>query len=162
MKPFQILRKPAPWMGALLVLAASLALVACDNDTNITGPQLPELPLGNAFADSVWVTATLTAEGGGCTEARLFYDGQQIGVKYDVCGLAGKGCGEMKVQGFKEERAGRHTIEVRVIRQTSEEVTYRVAAEVSGTAGGPAQIRLGPVSRTLREGDSVTFEIDLP
>ena len=162
MKPLQNLRKPAPWMGALLVLAASLALVACDNDMNITGPRLPDLPPANAFADSVWVTATLTAENGGCSEARLYYDGQQIGVKYDLCGLGDKSCGELKVQGFKEERAGQHTIEVRVIRQTSEEVTYRVAAEVSGTPNGPAQIRLGPVTRTLREGDSVTFEIDMP
>ncbi len=162
MKSFQRLRKPAPWMGAILVLAASLALVACDNDMNITGPQLPEFPPANAYGNSVWVTASLTPESGGCTEARLFYDGQQIGVKHDVCGLADKGCGELEVQGFKEETPGRHTIEVQVIHQTAEEVRYRVAAEVTDSPGGPVRYRLGPVRRTLREGDSVTFEIDIP
>ncbi len=158
MKPFQNHPKSAPWMGALLILAASLALVACDNDMNITGPQVPEfLP-----ANSVSVTATLTGEGGGCTEARLFYDGRQIGVKYDVCGLDGRSCGKLEVKGFAAAGAGRHTIEVKVMRQTSDEVTYRVTAEVSGTPGRPTHHRLGPVSRTLREGDSVTFEVEMP
>ncbi len=160
MKPFPRLRQPASWMGAFLVLAASLALVACGSDVNVTGPQLPEFPPAEPFANSVWITATLTPESGGCTEARLFYDGRQIGVNYDRCDLAGKGCGELKVQGFKEEGAGRHTIEVRVVRQTSEEVTYRIAAEVSGGPGGAPELRLGPVTRTLREGESVTFEFD--
>lgn len=156
MSQFQRPRKTAPWMGAVLVLAVSLALVACDNDMNITGPDIP--PIGNG----VWVTATLNSEEGGCTGARLLYDGQHIGVNYDACGLDSGSCGELMVQGFKEESAGRHTIEVLVLSQTSAEVTYRVAAEVRSRAGGPVLFRLGPVSRTLREGESVTFEIDIP
>ena len=149
------IRNRAPWLGAVFVLLASLALVGCDNDMNITGPELPEW-------DSVWVSATLTAHEGGATEARLYYDGQQIGVKYDVCGLAARGCGDLKVQGFKEESPGLHTIEVRVMKQTAAEVTYRVAVEVRDSPGGPVKIRPAPVTRTLREGDSVTFEVNLP
>ena len=162
MKPFRRLRATAPWAGALLVLMASLALGACDNDVKITGPQLPDFDPDNTFGGSTWVTATLTPEQGGCTEARLLFDGKQIGVKYDVCGLEGKGCGELKVQGFTSEEPGWHTIEVQVMHQTSAEVTYRVAVEVSDKPGGPVQVRPAPVSRTLGEGDSVAFEVELP
>jgi len=145
-------------MGAVLVLAASLALVACDNDMNITGPDFPD-PI--PFDNSVWVTVTLTPKSsGGCTEARLFYDGQRIGVNHGLCGLGTTGCSELKVQGFKEEGPGTHTIEVEVVRQTEEEVTYRVAAEVSGSPDGAPERRLGTVRRTLREGDRVSFEFD--
>ncbi len=155
MRQFQRLRKPAPWIGAVLVLAASLALVACDNDVNFTGPDPP-------VVDAVWVSATLNSEEGGCTGARLLYDGKHIGVNYDACGADGRSCGELTVTGFTDETAGRHTIEVLVLGQTSAEVTYQVAAEVRDRPGGPAQFRLGPVSRTLREGESVTFEVDIP
>ncbi len=158
MKSLQRLRKPAPWLGAVLVLAASLTLVACDNDLNVTGPEFPD---PTPFAESVWITATLTPEGpGGCTQAKLFYDGQRIGIKHEVCGLGTTGCGELRIRGFKEEIPGLHVIEVEVVHQTGEEVTYRVAAEVSDTPHGAPKVRLGPVSRTLREGDRVSFEFE--
>ena len=132
-----------------------LALVACDNDVDITGPEPPEF-------EAVWVTATLSAWRGGSTEARLLYDGKHIGFNHDVCDPEGRSCGELKVTGYTEKSSGRHTIEVQVMDQPSTEVTWQVAAEVRYQSGGQAEIRLGPVSRTLREGDSVTFEIEIP
>ena len=155
MRPLQILRKPAPWMGAILVLTASLALVACDNDVDITEPRRPDF-------EAVWVTATLNAWRGGFTEARLFYDGKRIGVNHDVYDLEGRSCGDLTVTGFTEKSSGRHTIEVQVVDQPSTEMMWRVAAEVRYEAGGPAQMRLGPVTKTLRDGDSVTFAVEIP
>ena len=154
------LREPAPWLGAVLVLAAALALVACDNDMNITGPDLPGPgPIHN----SVWVTGTLTPQSsGGCNEAWLYYDGRRIGIQHELCGLGTTGCRELKVQGFKEESPGPHTLEVEVVHQTGEEVRYLVAAEVSDRPNGAPTLRLGPVSRTLREGDRVSFTFDAP
>ena len=154
MKPLQILRKPAPWMGAVLVLMASLALVACDSDVDITTPDWPEW-------QTVWVTATLNSSTEGPTEARLLYDGRHIGANHDVC-AGGGSCGALEVTGYTNRDSGRHTIEVQVMQQSSAEVTWQVAAEVRYRAGGPVQARLGPVSRTLREGDSVTFEVEIP
>ena len=155
MKPLQSLRKRASWSGAVLVLMVSLALVACGSDVNITGPDWPEF-------EAVWVTATLSASRGGPAEVRLLYDGKHIGANRDVCDPEGRGCGELKVTGFAEKSPGRHTIEVQVMGQPSAEMTWRVAAEVRYQVGGAAQIRLGPVSRTLREGDCVAFEVDIP
>ena len=131
-------RNPAPWMGALLVVAAVLALAACDSDVNFTGPQIPEIPPANA--DTVWVAATLTStsDGGSCLEARLLYDGKHIGQNNCKNDGDGKSCAEMELAGYTDKSAGRHTLEIQVLRQSPAEVVYRAKAELRNGAFGPA------------------------
>ncbi len=159
----QVLRfhNSASWMGALLVLAAVLALAACDNDIDITGPEIPIIP---PPAGVVWVAGTLTAtsEGGACLEARLLYDGTSIGRSYCKGDGEGENCAELKLQGFKEKRAGHHTLELRVERQSPAEVVYRAELELRSTPSGQPYQRLGPATEALREGQSVSFVFDVP
>ncbi len=151
-------RNPAPWTGALLVLAAALALAACDNDVDITGPDIPDF---TPPAGAVWVAGTLTATSeGGCLEARLLYDGTSISRAF--CQGDGENCAEIKLQGFKEKRSGRHTLEIRVERQSPAEVVYRAQLELRSAPSGPPYQRLGPATAALREGESVSFEVDIP
>ncbi len=160
MKQAMKFRNPAPRMGALLVLAAALALAACDSDVNITGPDIPVIPPPHG---SVWVSATLTSisEGGSCLEARLFYDGKSIGRSY-CKSEGGDDCAEMELNGFTEETAGHHTLEVQVVRQSAAEVVYTAQAELRDGPHRPAYQSLGPASEALRQGESVSFEFDLP
>ncbi len=156
MKQALKIRNPAPWMGALLVLAAAIALVACDGDVDITAPPIPVIPP----AGTVWVAGTLTStsEGGSCLEARILYDGQVIGRNSCEKSSAGDSCSEIKLQGFKEASAGRHTIELQVLRQSPAEVVYRAEVELRSGPFRPPFQTLGPISQALREGESVTFD----
>ncbi len=159
MKQALKIRNPAPWMGALLVLAAAMVLVACDGDVDITAPPIPVIPP----VDSVWVAATLTStsEGGSCLEARILYDGAHIGRNSCNKSSAGDSCAEMELTGFTERIAGRHTVELQVLRQSPAEVVYRAEVELRNDRFGPPFQNLGPTSRELREGESVTFEFDM-
>ncbi len=154
-------RNPAPWLGALLVLAAALSLAACDHDIDITAPDIPG---PTPVIGSVWVAGTLstTSEGGSCLEARLIYDGKVIGRSYCKADAAGS-CAEMELAGFTEESPGRHTLELQVVRQAPGEVVYTAQAELR--LGGPHRPlfqSLGPTSKMLHEGESVTFTFDIP
>ncbi len=148
-------RKPAPWMGALLALAAALALAACDSNIDITGPDFPDI-------QGVWVNATLasTSEGGSLLEARLLFDGRHI-ARNNCDNAAGNSCAVMNLTGFATRTAGRHTLELQVLRQSPAEVVYRADVELRSSRSGSPFQRLGPTSEALREGESVTFEIDI-
>ena len=155
------IRTPAYWMGALLVLAAAMALGACDNDVNFTGPRIPVIPTGD---DAVWVSGTLTSitEGGSCFEARILYDGQHIGRNSCEKTSNGNSCSVMRLAGYKEKTAGRHTVELQVLRQSPAEVVYRAELELRDGRLGPLFQSPGPTRKALREGESVTFEFDVP
>ena len=144
----------------LLALAAALALAACDNDLNITGPRFPESPRLQVPGQNIWVTGTLTPEDGYCYEAILRYDGQEIA--HDFC-RAGGDCDEMELSGLAPEGGGHHTVELHVLRQEppGSELLYTAAVVLRGDPLD-SPISLGPTRQVLRAGDSLVFELDLP
>ncbi len=161
MKQALKLRNRAPWLGALLVLTAALALAACDSDVNVTGPQLPDLPPVPQVTNTIWVHATLSSVDGHCLEFRLLYDHREIA--HSVCRV-GSDCAEMQLAGFAPEGSGRHTVELQVVRQEPPDgaVVYRAAVELAGGSLASPGLTLGPTNRTLRAGESVAFEFDMP
>ena len=144
--------------GALLTLIATLALAACDSDVNVTGPQIPDLP---PVANTIWVHATLSSDDGHCLELRLLYDHREIA--HSVCRV-GRDCTEMQLAGFAPEGRGRHTVELQIVRQQPADgtVAYRATVELAGGPIASPGLTLGPANRTLRAGESMVFEFDIP
>ncbi len=157
MKQAMKFRNPAPALGALLVLTAALALFACDSDVDITGPQPPELPPGTV----IYLTGTLISEDGSCLEARLLYNGKHVGRNSCQSG-PGRDCTEMRLAGYSDKGSGLHTVELQVLRQDPAAVIYKAELEVRDRPFGPLELSLGPTRETLREGEGVTFEFELP
>lgn len=161
MKPKLRFRNAAPRLQALLALLAALALVACDSDINVTGPQLPEPQPLDTVTDSIWVVGNLKPIDGYCYEARMRYDG--LVLAHSFC-RAGGDCANFELTGFAPEGSGRHTVELEVMRQEppGSVLVYSLAVELRDGPLGPSLLSLGPTFEELRAGESFVFEFEMP
>lgn len=156
-------RNPTPRSALFLILAVALALAACDNDIEITAPQIPTSNPG-VFTSSEWVqtlhiSGTLSAAQGSCLEATILFDGQEIVGARTAC-FTPDGCATLELRGraFSVNR-GQHTIAFRVLRQSPQVVEYQAAGNVLVELSHLSyDMPLGPAQATLGSGESVIFD----
>ncbi len=140
-----------------MLLAAALTSAACESDVNITGPEFPTLtPQWQSFQ----ISGTLTAAQASCLEATILYDGQELPGARAVCGKA-RGCKKLHLQAVSiGATPGPHTIAFRVLRQSAPAVEYEAEGLVVAELGEAPPKILGPVHKTLEEGQGVTFDFN--
>lgn len=162
MKPVESLSPAMRRALPMLVWAAALTLVACDNSVNFspTEPRYTDFPpVGER---TLQVSGSLTAEAGSCLEATVLYDGVELPGARAICSDP-RGCAELELAAVTRTGSGRHTISFQVLDQSAEVVEYSVRGEVlvtrEGLALGGVKISLGPTSATLRPGEIVTFDV---
>lgn len=160
-----------PTRRALLVLvcAAALSVVACDNDVTFspTAPTFPNLQnIGNVTTAgpgrSLEIRGSLTAKQGSCLEATILYDGRELEGARAVC-REGPGCAKLELTADVLSTGGHHTISFQVLSQSSEVVDYVAEGSVLVSREGIPflmTIDLEPTRATLRPGESVTFDVD--
>lgn len=146
----------------VVLWAAAMMLVACDNDVNYS-PTAPDWPIITPVGDrELQISGKLTTEQGTCLEATILYDGVELEGARTRCPDPG-GCAAQTLEGVTSSSSGRHTISFQVLDQSAPAVEYMAQGEVLVTREGlglqGVLIRLGPEQSTLRLGDSVTFEI---
>jgi hypothetical protein len=152
----------------VLVCAAALTAVACDNDVNFSpvAPTFPNLQnIGNvttAGSRSLEISGSLTATQGSCLEATILYDGKELEGARAVC-REGPGCARLELTADVLSASGHHTISFQVLSQSSEVVDYVAEGSVLMFREGlpfVMTIDLEPTRATLRRGESVTFGVD--
>jgi hypothetical protein len=157
------------WALLVLVGAAALTLVACDNDVNFNpiAPAFPRLPTSPdptpmGPGRNLEIFGTLTAERGSCREATVLYDGRELAGARTVCPKV-TGCAKLELSAVVNSTAGHHTISFQVLSQSSDPVDYLAKGRVRVSQEGLAMvttIRLDPTRATLRPGESVNFGVD--
>jgi len=148
------------WWGVLVVLGALLA-PGC-GDVNIE-PWSPTwvFPRGGVGLRTLHITASLTAEQGGCIEARVLYDGQALPDSTVVCPDAA-GCVRLDLTAETTTGSGRHTLALQVVRQPHDATVYVARVSMRMTRDGLGfvlPISPDPVRTTLRAGGIVSFEL---
>ena len=147
-----------------LVWAAAMMLVACDNDLTFspTAPTFPNFaPVGTGR--SVEISGSLTAAEGSCLEATVLFDGAEVAGARARCPNS-RGCAEMDLDAITHTSPGHHTISFRVLRQSSEAVSYSAAGRIQVSRDGlsmSSTIPLEPRRATLRTGDGVTYDVEI-
>jgi hypothetical protein len=169
MKRTTFLSSPARRALQVLVLAATLAVVACDNDV-IFNPATPTFSDLTTFPNitstgqgrSLEILGSLTAEQGSCFEATILYDGEELAGARAVC-PHGSRCAKLELTADARSISGHHTISFQVLSQSPEAVDYVAKGSVLVSREGIPMVRtidLEPTRATLRSGESVTFEVD--
>lgn len=151
-----------PRHKGVLILALALLLGACDNDVDVTGPELPDWTPLPADFQSFRVFGTLTAEEGSCQEATILYDGRELAFARATCERP-SGCAELGLYaGSVAVRPGHHTIALRVLRQSPDAVRYLAEAEllIETLDGREERRSLGTRRVTLEAGQSAVFGVD--
>ena len=154
-------RPPRPGRRVLrlvMLLAATLALGACDHDIDITAPRIPD-PTPGPDNRTLEISVNLTALDGSCVEATLLWDGVELPGAHRSCA---EGCTRLDLTASTPRSEGVHTLEVQVLRQSPAAVDYMVAGDVV-IAGGPRlgfSMPLGPTHQTLRVGESVSYQLE--
>jgi hypothetical protein len=154
----------------LLIGAAALAVIACNNDVNFN-PAAPtfNLPTDPTSSDltpgsdrNLGIVGTLRAEQGSCFEATILYDGEELAGARAVCREA-SGCAKLELTAFAQSSTGHHTISFQVLRQSPRAVDYLAAGSVRVTREnvllGGVTLPLGPSRARLSSGESVSFDV---
>lgn len=163
--PGSLARRALP----VLVLAAALAVVGCDNEVNFspTAPTFSDLTTipdvtSAGTGRSLEILGSLGAKQGSCFEATILYDGEELAGARAVC-PDGSGCARVELNAGARSTSGHHTISFQVLRQSPEAVNYLAEGRVLVSREGipvVMTIDLEPTRATLRSGESVTFEVD--
>ena len=156
MKRAQIRRSIDSRLWVIVLLATALAAIGCGDNINVIEPPMPiEIPEARA----VQVVGILDAETGGCTEATILYDGQEISGARTECATS-SGCTSLEMESdYLRSMPGLHKVAFQVIHQSQPQVRYTVRGEVSVLLDPDVRIQLGPREVTLSAGESVTFNI---
>jgi len=169
MKKVTFASGPARRALQVLIWAAALTVLACDNDVNFN-PTAPPFPNLMAWPDvttagagrNLEIVGSLTAEQGSCLAATVLYDGEELAGARAVCSKA-SGCAKLELRADVRSTAGRHTISFQVLNQSAEHVDYVAEGRVLVFREGIAlvtTISLEPTRATLRPGQSVRFEVE--
>jgi hypothetical protein len=146
------------------VAVAGLSGLACNNRTDITGPDLGEWewPVGVPGTRSLQISGVLEIQDGAVLEATVLYDGQELAGARSRCPER-SGCAELELEASVLSATGHHTISFQVLRQSQEVIDYRAEGTVLVTREdvnlGGVPIRLGPRHARLEAGGTVTFDI---
>lgn len=147
----------------LLALIAAVTVVACgDVNFDLTRPVTPIYTSSGVGLRTLEISGSLTAAHGTCFEATVLYDGLEIAGSRVVCSDA-EGCRKFNLTAVTSTDSGRHTISLRIIRQSRELIDYRaeIAIRIS-REGLPFVLPISPepVRATLQAGQEATFEIE--
>lgn len=150
------------WPVRFLVLGLALSAVAC-GDVNFN-PMSPTIPWGSnaGLFRTLTIQGRLTAGNGLCLEATVLYDGEELDDARAVCEREG-GCATLDLSARARTGPGKHTLSFRVLRQTNETIDYVANATIVLQRDGislVATLPLGSQHRTLRAGESITFEFE--
>ncbi len=162
MRRAELVKRPSGRALLLVMVAASLALVACDNsvDFSPTPPVVPPFPpIGDR---NLQISGSLSAGGGACFVATILFDGVELPGGRTDCPDA-DGCAKLDLAATTSAGAGTHTISFLVLGQSRGLVDYEARGKVVVTRGGlnfrGRTIYLEPRSASLRPGESVTYEV---
>jgi hypothetical protein len=146
----------------LLTLAVALTSVACDNDVNLPTPTQPIRPFPPIGDRSLQISGSLTTIDGSCLAATILFDGQELAGGRSEC-LDPSGCAALDLSASTASVAGSHTVSFMVLEQSPKKVDYLADGTVlvtrNGLSLGGVVMKLGPKRSTLRQGDSVTFDV---
>lgn len=154
-------RSSAAWQWGLLAVLAAVLAGGC-GDVNV-GPlsPTPTSPGTGVGIRMLHITGTLTAEQGGCVEARVLYDGTPLPNSTVVCPDE-SGCARLALAGETTTTAGRHTLALQVLRQQQDSTVYLAEVTVRMTREGLTfvlPLSPSPVRTALRAGDAVSFAL---
>lgn len=150
-------------VGALVWVAA-MSAVACDNSVKFSPvqPEWPLEPIGSAR--NLQISGSLVAEDGSCVEATILFNGKELPGARAECATP-NGCERIWLEASTTAKAGHHEVAFRVLRQSAEEIDYKVRGAVRfssvGLGFGGAGLPLGPERARLQAGDEVIFELEL-
>jgi hypothetical protein len=147
----------------VLVCAAALTVGACDNDINFTptAPTFPDITPVNV-GRNLEISGRLAAERGGCLEATVLYDGEELPGARTQC-LRPGGCATLELTAATHSSPGSHTVAFKVLRQSPDAVSYVSDGWVQVSRvglGTTASLPLKTTRTTLRPGESVSYEIE--
>ena len=154
---------PARRALRVLVWAAAMTVVGCDNEMNFTptAPTFPDFTPVNV-GRNLEISGRLTAERGGCLEATILYDGEELPGARTQCSQPG-GCATLELTAATHSTPGSHTIAFKVLRQSSDVVGYVADGWVQVNRVGlvtTASLPLKIKRTTLRPGESVSYDIE--
>jgi hypothetical protein len=162
MHPSHHFRRGARGVLLILVSAAAVAVLGCDNDVNFQ-PSLgtfPDFTPVNS-ARSVEISGRLTTTEGSCLEATVLYDGVEIAEARSQCPNP-RGCGEMELTAVTSTSPGHHTISFQVLRQSPEAVRYSADGSVQVARENLSMTFTIPLERKtsmLRARESVSYDV---
>lgn len=169
MKRTTFLSSPVRRAFLVLVLAAALTVVACDNEVNFnpTAPTFSDLTTfpnatSTGTSRSLEILGSLTSEQGSCLEATILYDGEELAGARAVC-PDGSECAKVELTAEAQSTSGHHTISFQVLGQSAEAMDYVAEGRVLVSREGIPMVMtidLEPTRATMRSGESVTFEVD--
>lgn len=161
MMRFTFRHGPAPRRRLSLALLAALLAAACgDVNFHATAPS-PVVPQTGAGIRTLAITGSLTAEQGGCIEARVLYDGRELPGSTVVC-PDDAGCTRLNLSAETTTASGLHTLSLQVLRQPLAATTYVAEVTIRITREGldfVLPISPNQVRTTLRAGETVNFEL---
>lgn len=162
MHPSHHFRRAARGVLPILVAAAAVAVLGCDNDVNFNpiAPTFPDFTPVHS-ARSVEISGRLTTTEGSCLEATVLYDGVEIAGARRQCPNP-RGCNEMELTAVASPDPGHHRISFQVLRQSPEAVRYSVEGSVQVARANLSMtltIPLEPRTSALRARESVSYDV---
>jgi hypothetical protein len=137
-----------------------LAATCGDVNFHATAPS-PVVPGTGAGVRNLTITGSLTAEQGGCIEARVLYDGRELPGSTVVC-PDDEGCTRLNLAAETTTASGLHMLSFQVLRQPLAATTYVAEVTIRMTREGlDFVLPISPdrVRATLRAGETVDFEL---